>query len=74
MNSHTENKLCKDIICLCKKRYNTEKYHTLLEALNAYYHQEYGNEDVEMDYKFANFLFIKPTILYCITKITRILF
>ena len=65
---YTDNKLCKDIICLCKQRYNIEKYHTLLEALNAYYHQEYGCEDVEMDYRFANSLFIRPTILYCLNQ------
>ena len=61
-------KLCKDIILLCKRRYNTEKYPTLLDALNAYYRQEYGREDVEMDYRFANFLFIKPTLLYCLSQ------
>ena len=61
-------KLCRDIILLCKRRYNTEKYPTLLDALNAYYRQEYGREDVEMDYRFANFLFIKPTLLYCLSQ------
>lgn len=68
MDIYVDSKLCKDIIVLCKRRYDTEKYHTLLEALNAYYHQEYGCEDVEMDYRFANFLFIKPTILYCLNQ------
>lgn len=68
MDIHTDSKLCKDIILLCKRRYDTEKYHTLLEALNAYYHQEYGCEDIDMDYRFANFLFIKPTILYCLNR------
>lgn len=61
-------KLCKDIILLCKHKYSSEKYPTLLDALNAYYHQEYGCEDVEMDYRFANFLFIKPTLLYCLSQ------
>lgn len=63
-------KLCKDIILLCKRRYNTEKYPTLLDALNAYYHQEYGCEDIEMDYKFANVLFIRPTLMYCLNQDT----
>lgn len=63
-------KLYKDIILLCKRRYNTEKYPTLLDALNAYYHQEYGCEDIEMDYKFANVLFIRPTLMYCLNQDT----
>lgn len=66
MKPYSNSQLCKDIIMLCKGRYDKKKYPTLLDALNAYYHQEYGCSYIEMDYKFANFLFIKPTILYCL--------
>ena len=61
-------KLCKEIILLCKGKYDPVKYPTLLDALNAYYHQEYRCEDIEIDYGFANFLFIKPTLLYCLSQ------
>lgn len=68
MKAYSDNKLCKDIILLCKRRYDTQKYHSLLDALNAYYHKEYGCSDITIDYRFANYLFIKPTLLYCLNQ------
>lgn len=65
------HKLEKDIILLCKHHYDTLKYKTLLDAFNAYYHKYYGCEDIQMDYKFAVNLFLKPTIEYFLTE-TRI--
>lgn len=63
-----QDKLPKDIILLCKKHYNTEKFKTLLEAFNAYYHKYYGCEDIQMDYKFAVNLFLRPTIEFLLTS------
>lgn len=63
-----QDNLPKDIILLCKKHYNTGTFKTLLEAFNAYYHKYYGCEDVQMDYKFAVNLFLKPTIEYLLTE------
>ena len=34
-----EDILPKNVILLCKKHYSTEKYKTLLDAFNAYYHK-----------------------------------
>lgn len=48
-----DDKLAKDILLICKHRFNTEKYTTALDAMNAYYHKHYGNEDLVMDYKFV---------------------
>ena len=62
-----DEKLAKDILLICKHRYNTEKYATVLDAMNAYYHKHYGNEDISMDYQFAVILFIKPTLEYFLT-------
>ena len=47
---------------ICKGWYS-EKYKNVLEAFNAYYHREYGCEDIIMDKRFALELFLKPTII-----------
>ncbi len=60
--------LAKDILLICKHRFNTEKYKTIIEALNAYYHKWYGCEDIVMDCRFAVHLFIRPTVEYFLTK------
>ena len=51
-----------DILLICKGWYS-EQYKNVLEAFNAYYHREYGFEDIIMDRRFALELFLKPTII-----------
>ena len=51
-----------DILLICKGWYS-EQYKNVLEAFNAYYHREYGCEDITMDRGFALELFLKPTII-----------
>lgn len=63
-----QDNLPKDIILLCKKHYNSEKFKTLLEAFNAYYHKYYGYEDVQIDYKLAVNLFLEPTIEFLLSE------
>ena len=53
----------KDILLICKNWYNEEKYNSTLEALNGYYHKEYGCEKIIMDKEFAIELFLKPTFV-----------
>ena len=59
----------KDILLIAKGWYDEDKYSNILEAFNAYYHKEYGCEDITMDKGFALELFLKPTIIemnkYC---------
>ena len=57
-NDNTE----RDILYICKGWFNDE-YESMLDALNAYYHREYGNEDITMDYGFALNLFLKPCLI-----------
>ena len=52
----------KDILLICKGYYDKNKYKSVLEALNAYYHREYGCEDIIMDEGFALNLFLKPCV------------
>ena len=52
----------KDILLICKGWYS-DQYEDVLEAFNAYYHREYGCEDIIMDKRFALELFLKPTII-----------
>ena len=52
----------RDILYICKGWYD-DKYESMLDALNAYYHREYGNEDITMDYSFALNLFLKPCLI-----------
>lgn len=52
----------KDILLICKGWYS-EKYNNVLEAFNAYYHKEYGCEDITMNKGFALELFLRPTII-----------
>ena len=64
MNPYSDSKLCKDIIMLCKIRYDTTKYPTLLSVFDAYYHKYYsGCDDIKMTYAFANRLFLYPAVL-----------
>lgn len=61
-NNHKKEK---DIILICKGRYNHEKYKSELEAFRAYYHKHYsGMEDFEPERGFIVNLFLKPTIQY----------
>lgn len=64
MSKNTE----KDIILLCKKRYDSNKYPTLLDAFEAYYYKRYGCDDIQMDYKFAVNLFLKPSVKFLLTE------
>jgi hypothetical protein len=54
----------KDIMLLCKSWYDKEKYKTLKEALTAYYHKHYNNEDIVPDYGFINDVLLKPIMVY----------
>lgn len=54
----------KDIMLLCKGWYDEEKYTTLKDALTAYYHKNYGNEDLTPDYGFINEVLLKPVMVY----------
>ena len=64
MEPYSDSKLCKDIIMLCKIRYDTTKYPTLLSAFDAYYHKHYsGCDDITMTHAFANRLFLYPAVL-----------
>lgn len=63
----SDEKLCKDILLICKHRYNTEKYKKTLEAFQAYYLKHYGCEDVVVDYKLVVQLFLKPCVIYFLT-------
>jgi hypothetical protein len=62
-NDNTE----RDILYICKGWFNDE-YESTLDALNAYYHREYGNEDITMDYRFVLNLFLKPCLIKYGTK------
>ena len=64
MKPYSDNKLCKDIIMICKWRYDVDKYPTLLSAFDAYYHKHYsGCDDIQMTYKFAIKLFLYPAAM-----------
>ena len=52
----------KDILLICKGWYS-EQYKDILDAFNAYYHREYGFNNITMDKGFALKLFLKPTII-----------
>lgn len=64
-NNH---RLEKDIILICKGRYNHKKYKSQLEAFKAYYHKYYGCDDIEPNRGFIVNLFFKPTIQYILKK------
>lgn len=61
-----KDKTLTDIMLICKGWYNKEKYHSVLEALNGYYHKYYGCEDITMDKAFAEYLFLRPLALKAI--------
>ena len=58
-----KDKTLTDIMLICKDWYNKEKYHSVLEALNGYYHKYYGRENIIMDKAFAEYLFLRPLVL-----------
>lgn len=51
-------KTMKEIMLICKGWYNEDKYTSVLEALNAYYHKNYCND--VMDKELALSLFLQP--------------
>lgn len=61
-----KDKTLTDIMLICKDWYNKEKYHSVLEALNGYYHKYYGHENIIMDKAFAEYLFLRPLVLTAI--------
>lgn len=64
MKPYSDNKLCKDIIMICKWRYDMDKYPTLLSAFDAYYHKHYsGCDDIQMTHEFAIKLFLYPAAM-----------
>ena len=64
MKPYSDSKLCKDIIMLCKIRFDITRYASLLCVFDAYYHKFYsGCDDIKMTYAFANRLFLYPTVL-----------
>jgi len=61
----------KDILLLCKKHYNVEKYKTLEEALDAYYRKEYGVSKKDLPvltYEFMCYLWMFPCIKAFLTE------
>ena len=61
-----KDKTLTDIMLICKGWYNKEKYHSILEALNGYYHKYYSCENIIMDKAFAEYLFLRPLVLTAI--------
>lgn len=61
-----KDKTLTDVMLICKGWYNKEKYHSILEALNGYYHKYYGCENIIMDKAFAEYLFLRPLVLTAI--------
>lgn len=66
-----KDKTLTDIMLICKGWYNKEKYRSVLEALNGYYHKYYGCEDITMDKGFAVNLFLQPLVLETINRRPR---
>ena len=64
----------KDIMLLCKGWYNKDKYKTLKDALKAYYHKYYDNEDIDPDYGFIDRVLLKPAIQELLTDRFKHLF
>lgn len=63
-----DEKTMTDILLICKGWYNKKKYKTVLDAMNAYYHKYYGNEDMTMAKGFALELFLYPLAKEIIKK------
>lgn len=57
-----------DVMLICKGWYNKQKYEDILGALNAYYHKNYGCEEIQMDKAFTTYLFLKPLALEAIKR------
>ena len=52
----------KDIMLLCKGWYNKTEYKDIKDALIAYYHKNYGCENITPDYGFINQVLFEPAI------------
>jgi len=55
----------KDIMLICKRWYDREKYHTVKDALNQYYQERYllGDPCEEpLSFKFINTVLLKPAV------------
>lgn len=56
-----KEKLVKEIFLICKGRYNYEKYGSVFNAMNKYYHKHYC-DDIDLTYKLANQIFLFPMV------------
>lgn len=56
-----KEKLSKEIFLICKGRYNYEKYGSVFNAMNKYYHKYYC-DDIDLTYKLANQIFLLPMV------------
>lgn len=56
-----KEKLSKEIFLICKGRYNYEKYGSVFNAMNKYYHKHYC-DDIDITYKLANQIFLFPMV------------
>ncbi len=56
-----KEKLAKEIFLICKGRYNYEKYGSVFNAMNKYYHKHYC-DDIDLTYKLANQIFLFPMV------------
>lgn len=56
-----KEKLSKEIFLICKGRYNYEKYGSVFNAMNEYYHKYYC-DDIDITYKLANQIFLFPMV------------
>jgi hypothetical protein len=52
----------KDIVLICKGRYNDDNYKTIKDAIIGYYHKHYGCEDITPDYGFINQVLLRPAV------------
>ena len=56
-----KEKLSKEIFLICKGRYNYEKYGSVFNAMNKYYHKYYC-DDIDITYQLANQIFLFPMV------------
>ena len=56
-----KEKLAKEIFLICKRRYDYEKYGSVFNAMNRYYHKHYC-DDIDLTYKLANQIFLLPMV------------
>lgn len=66
----------KDIMLLCKGRYNTDKYKTLKDALQRYYEEryQYGEPYDLLSFGFINEVLIRPAIEELLTDRLKYMF